>query len=406
MADEQIHIVHISDLQAGKACLAELETQGLEDTKLEERYAHYATELARDVREVFKEVQEPQRVHLLAVTGDITNTCSHREYRQASVFLNTLAKQLDVHYNNVAVLPGNHDVDWVAMRKKWGRRPLNTPQQRKDCAKIKEKMFKFRNWVNQLYKNNGSDHRYRVGYPIAFNHVECDKLVVVGLDSCERCIFERGHNRKKMAGDSNINYGHVSGSQLSNALSYYQDSRPDGIRICLLHHNPFPHSEADAASGLDDPDRLREALAKENISLILAGHMHRARYEILWDPAIRRDQICYTLITGPCCMQLNQRKFALGQYEEIYPNRYQIVSIDLVSRFVTVYLRRFSFERRASGTSPRGAWTSDTDPAYATPWGEYSLPLDPTNQQVWDQFKTVYGIAKGPVGLIDYSQRE
>ena len=370
-----INIVHLSDLQAGKACLASLKTHGFTKLSLAKRYEYYADGIAADAFRTLKAFRRPSRVDLLVLTGDVTHYAQPNEYKMASAFLKRLRAGLKVKCQNVAIVPGNHDVDWTRLSTKYGKKAPTRPAGLVQCAADPEKMASFRNWFNRIYQKPEVPYRYHFGQPVFFNRVTRRRqLCVIGLDSCERLT----HNQRE-------NHGYISQDQLQLAVERFQQEGPHKVKIALMHHNPFPHEEDDNPTGLKEPDRIRKGLEAAGVNLILAGHMHRARYELHTGDA---DQFCHIFIAGPCCMRHEYRQFPVGpkgytkekadpDKMEVFPNRYQLISINTSSYGAEVFLRRFSFERRME-VGTRGDWTADNDPGYTSMMGTVGVSLDPT----------------------------
>jgi hypothetical protein len=110
--------------------------------------------------------------------------------------------------------------------------------------------------------------------------------------------------------------------------------------------------------------------------------MHRARYDHP-EPYTDKgsDSLCHVFVTGPCCMQHSFRTFKIGKRlyeqdrdeedkrpEEVMPNRYELIRINPDTLTASVFLRRYSFERRYED-GRWGAWTTDTDPGFVDPYG-------------------------------------
>ena len=378
MSSDPICIMHISDLQAGKACLAHIEIQGSKLTP-KHRYRYYAEGLAKDVNHLLEEV-EVDRVDLLVLSGDVAHTAVKEEYVYASHFLERLLELLGMEdrRQDVIIVPGNHDVSWAALRRVWRgkKKPHDAPTIRA-CAGHKEKMQNFRNWFNRFYKKGSVRYRYNFGKPVYFDEVRRAELAVVGLDSCELLT----HNQA-------MNKGVVQYDQSEAARKFFS-ARPaeQKVKIAVLHHNPFPNEdEEDVGDCLKDRSRLLQALHGAGVVLVLAGHMHRARYDrpepyTGGDPA----HYCHVLATGPCCMCHEYRTFRIGKDlfprgpkspdnrpKEVMPSRYELIRINPDAMTATVFLRRYSFERRYED-GRWGAWTNDSDPGFVNEEGQRSI---------------------------------
>ncbi len=103
----EVDVIHLSDLQIGARC----------------RFP--ATSAASDLRAALVDdfgrlVQqghlEPGRPRIIAVTGDIADSATRREYEQARDLLRSLGEELGVAPSRIVVVPGNHDVSWLKSR--------------------------------------------------------------------------------------------------------------------------------------------------------------------------------------------------------------------------------------------------------------------------------------------------
>ncbi len=391
-----INIVHLSDLQAGASCLAEVATEGLEDASVEARYRHYAGVLAEDIRECLHTTPSDQ-VDLLAVTGDVANQARKEEYDCAKIFLDKLVGDLGMRWHNMAIVPGNHDVDWTVLEERFGKgeRLPKTGDRRKACCQCQEKMARFSKWVNALARKHETEHIYEAFRPVIFRNVEavkCGQFAVVGLDTSEALTHDQESNR-----------GHVGHEQLEQAEGYLKDCGSDRIKLVLMHHNPFVHEGDDSSSGLSKPARVVRGLVGVGVRLVLAGHMHRPQYSLAVGATRSGEKTFHCLVTGPCCMQHQHRQLHVGQHTEVLPNRYQLVSIDPESQVVAVRLRQFSFERRCK-TGDLGDWTADTGPEYGGPDGLFHISLNPNDDQMREAWVRVFkGLPPGFPGALGRS---
>ena len=384
-----INIVHISDLQAGQACLAEAEVDGLEETHVELRYRHFAAVLADDIERVLKAIPSA-KADLLVFSGDIVNRAREDEYRKATIFLSTVVEALGIAWRNVLVVPGNHDVDWAVLEARFGKEPPRGPESLGLCAAASEKMSNFATWLNGLYESHGVSYRYAASRPLLFRDLDRDELAVVGLDSCGMLT----HNQEE-------NHGFVGRDQLSEAIDFFRDAGEQRVKLAFLHHNPFVHQGEDSASGLEKPAGLVQGLTGAGVALLLAGHMHRPQFRDGLSYFESEARVCHILVAGPCCMTRSERKLTVGKYVEVLPNRYQVISIDPQKSIAAVRLRRFSFERR-SRTGPLGDWTVDTDPGYVNGRGLFYISLEPAMEKMRRAWTDALGeLPQGLSGLFE-----
>lgn len=358
-----MNILHLSDLQAGANCLARLPLGLLHDDKLpvSRRLEHYADVMARDVSGCLAR-KGFGTVDVIALTGDVAERATVDEYDEATIFLERLVGTTGVAWRNVAIVPGNHDVSWSDLKKacpppKKGRK-FNAVK----CAGYKVKMANFANWLNALYRKHKVSVRYHFGQPILF---AASNARIVGLDVTEALTY--AHN-------GSTNRPVISQRQLDAATAALK-CKKRVLRIAIMHHNPFPNPDEPKQSGLQDEQRVLQALQAAGAHLILAGHMHRGRTVIHVIPGTGDTAAVPTLVTGPCCMRHPERTFAFGQNSEVLPNRYQLISVNRQNGSVVNQFRRLSMEKLEQSAGCCGDWTADTDLAYANRYGERALSI-------------------------------
>ncbi len=346
-----VRILHISDLQAGRDCLAESRP---DRATVRYSYESFADKLADDVLSCMSG-DVPDAV---IFTGDVAATGNKREYESASFFLERLLDRLGTPWTNVALIPGNHDVNWRLLEREYKRQSKGRRFDAHKCARMPIKMSVFRKWFEGSY---GGVYRYTPGQPLLFDKLSKPQLLLLGLDSCEGITYRPSDNN-----------GLVSQDQLRTACELIEQNGADTLNVVMLHHNPFPFGKD--RTGLREAEGLLEALDKAGAHVILSGHMHRS---VAVAHVMGGKRQLRTLVTGPCCMRPEHRTFDIPGYshQEVLPNRYQLIEINLSDALIKVMLRRFSFERLSRGT--HGAWTSYSDPSYAEYWGEFtsSLPV-------------------------------
>ncbi len=346
-----IKILHLSDLQAGSDCLAECNDGPL---NIEDSYKRYADKLVNDVSTMLNgDIPD-----ILVLSGDIASKGQPHEYDYASIFLQNLTSQLKISPNNIVIVPGNHDVNWALLEKNYKKKHRGAKFNKDICASMEDKMFSFQGWLNQVYPKK-LRYNYSLGNPIVFNKIQKPQILVVGLDSCERITYRRQDN-----------IGSISIKQVGKACKYIEKNGKDKINIVVMHHNPFPFDNESSCLKASKP--ILKMLDQAGVHLILAGHMHKA---IKATHETGTPFNMHTLTTGPCYLKPKGRTFPIQGYkhQEVFPNRYQLLFLDLTSKTVTALLRRFSFERMTNGTF--GNWTYDADPEFVDFYGSHTLPL-------------------------------
>jgi 3',5'-cyclic AMP phosphodiesterase CpdA len=174
---------------------------------------------------------------IMAVSGDLTQHGTEREFREAAAFLKRLPGQ-------VIVVPGNHD---MAFLNPWKR------------ATQRLRIF----------------HEFITNDPEPF--YKDDELAVLGLNTARVTHLRNGRIREW---------------QIVKLEQKMRDVRPGTIRVLVTHH-PFDLPEIFAASDIVGRGAGYMKRVVNSIDLMLAGHMHishagptAVRYDIGGDAAI------------------------------------------------------------------------------------------------------------------------
>lgn len=359
-----VHILHISDLQAGNTCLADRYAR---KESYKQSYGRYALKICADIKNELN-----LRPDMVVITGDVTEHGWPEEFCKAKYFIETLVDDLGIKWKNVLIVPGNHDVTWNKLKKhylkKFGKKKFDPTT----CSSMTIKMENFKKWLNKLYEGRGKGgYRYKMGEPIYFDNISYKKdIAFIGLDTCEGHTFRDKENQ-----------GHVSDSQLEKMTKLIKKYGENKFVIILMHHNPFPILEEPEQTGfrLKEAGKVTNLLMRMDTNLLLAGHMHRARYIVSHPIASKAGKKYFldTLITGPCCMKFTGRDFYIDDKheKEILPNRYQLLSLNPETGSCWIQFRKYSFEIEDSFSGSYGSWVCDSDVPYANPLGSGNLTL-------------------------------
>ncbi len=93
-----MYILHLSDLHFGTN----------EDAN------NWHGQLADDLRQLLPKLESSQRQFLdaLVISGDVANKSEPSEYEAAELFINRLVQDFGLQRNQIAIAPGNHDLNW------------------------------------------------------------------------------------------------------------------------------------------------------------------------------------------------------------------------------------------------------------------------------------------------------
>ena len=174
---------------------------------------------------------------LVLVTGDLVHIGLESEMIEAADWLGRLGPP-----EKIMFVPGNHD---------------NYAQDSLSAM--------YRHWGLYLPETGGPDGDYTSGYPLVR---EQDNLRLLGVNtSCVSRIFSAA--------------GKLGAEQLKR-LGHAMKKKPGDRRFqCLLiHHPPFPGMTR-PRKALRDSVQLREVVEQHSPDLVLYGHIHRNREDML-----------------------------------------------------------------------------------------------------------------------------
>jgi 3',5'-cyclic AMP phosphodiesterase CpdA len=212
-------LVHVSDLHFGRPAVAE-RLNGL--------------------RELIREL-DPDG---LAVSGDLTQRCSNREFRMAREYLDSIGEIAPY-----VVIPGNHDIRWLgAVARNLGvagllRKPAHD--------------FKYSRYTRHISEKLSPS-------------LEVPGAVIAGLNTAHGIIRGSITNRFKDLGV----IGHVRKRDIEIVREAFENADPDAARIVMIHHNPIEGS-ASGRHGLSNTEQALQAFADLGAELILCGHDHQ-----------------------------------------------------------------------------------------------------------------------------------
>lgn len=179
----------------------------------------------------------------IAISGDLTQRCTNREFRRAREYLDLLAKIAPY-----VVIPGNHDIRWLgAVIRNLGVVGL-----------IGNKAHEFK---YSRYKKHISDD--------LSPSLEVSGAVIAGLNTAHG--ITRGSLTKRFKDLGVI--GHVRSQDVQRAEKAFSSAAPDAARIVMIHHNPIKGSLS-GRHGLANTDQALDAFAEIGADLVLCGHDH------------------------------------------------------------------------------------------------------------------------------------
>lgn len=162
---------------------------------------------------------------MVVVSGDLTQSATPDEFKEAKAFLDSLERP-------VFAVPGNHDIPATNL---WER-------------------------FTDPYK------RWRRYYSDAKEPVWCnDEVALLGINTARRIGLHW-----------NWAYGRITREQLED-LEHRLAALPKGVvRIVVAHHPFLPPEKAPDTKLVGRVDKALELFARHDVRIVVAGHLHRA----------------------------------------------------------------------------------------------------------------------------------
>lgn len=180
----------------------------------------------------------------VAVSGDLTQRCSNREFRMAREYLDSIGEIAPY-----VVIPGNHDIRWLgAVARNLGFAGM------------------LRKHAHDFKYSRYTRHVSEVLSP----SLEVPGAVIAGLNTAHG--ITRGSLTRRFRDLGVI--GHVRKSDIENVKRAFEDADPDAARIVMIHHNPIKGATS-GRHGLANTEQALHAFASLGAELILCGHDHQ-----------------------------------------------------------------------------------------------------------------------------------
>ncbi|MBO4271819.1 pentapeptide repeat-containing protein [Microbispora triticiradicis] len=303
-----ITVLHVSDTQFGAH-----HRHGAEGVTEQDRtYSSLAARLLADV----KRLREERGVSpdLVVASGDLAEWARPAEFDQFYDFLTELASGLGLSRSRVAMVPGNHDVNW----KKCEAYFLNC--QGDDTEPVPPYWPKWEPYAQMFtrFYDGVPGVSFARDQPWTLFEVPELKTVIAGLNS----TMAESHRDED-------HYGYCGEAQLrafAESLSAFE--REGWLRIGVMHHNPVIDDEHDDAF-LRDRAAFREIVAP-HLHMLLHGHTHQGRVESFGPDALP------VLCSGSAGVRQSARP-------DDVPNQYQLVEITRTG--LRVHGRRYNPDR-------------------------------------------------------------
>ncbi|MBX7084408.1 MAG: metallophosphoesterase [Nannocystaceae bacterium] len=327
----------------------------LSDVHIEhaDQAALWYSQLAADLRE-----QGVTKLDGLVVTGDLVQRAQPTEYDAAANLLESILEGFGLRQSSVAVVPGNHDVNWLVSGSAYTlrrRKELSTPLEPGTFRAHGDDVVEVRDestWPHR-FDAYAEFHRRVTGqtYPVDFR--EQGTLVTLATMPAVQIL---GLNS---AWESDHIFPHrtsIHPLALGGALKQLPSSDPAVVRIAAFHH-PLAGSDPAVIKDLGFLQRL----ALDGFRLALHGHVHRADTE-----QYRYDKA----IDGRKLGVVTAGTFGAPTHEWVpgYPLQYNLLRIGLQQVTVETRCRR----ELTGAWEPDARWLAG---AGADPVPRYTISL-------------------------------
>jgi 3',5'-cyclic AMP phosphodiesterase CpdA len=212
-------LVHISDLHFGRPAVAER-------------------------LDALREFIVENRPDAVAVSGDLTQRCSNKEFSHARAYLDSLGETAPY-----VVIPGNHDIRWLgSVARNLGLAGLFREQAHK---------FKYSRYLRYISDELSPS-------------LEVPGAVIAGVNTAHG--ITRGSITRRFRDLGVI--GQVKHADMMRLREVYENAAPDAARIVMIHHNPI-RGELSGRHGLANSEQALHAFSDLGTELILCGHDHQ-----------------------------------------------------------------------------------------------------------------------------------
>jgi WD40 repeat protein/3',5'-cyclic AMP phosphodiesterase CpdA len=313
-----ITLLHLSDLQFGQHHrFGSDETSPLSSDSL-------LTSLTRDLDELQRE--HDVTPDLVVLTGDLAERGAKPEFEQLFQFLVRLTEHLKLTRDRVALVPGNHDINWHACQAYFSNCLADGVEPRPPYA---DKWRHFV-WLFQEFYREHPSITFPEGQPWTLFEIPELSVVIAGMNST-MAESHRDEDHYGLLGRQQIDW-FAERLRLKAKLGW--------LRIGALHHNIRRGAVSDDEN-LRDAELLDPLAAYLNV--ILHGHTHQGKADWL-SPKVP------VLSTGSAAVAGTARPAEI-------PNQYQLI------RFTQSGIRRWTRsylpELQRWGGDNRGSASAD-----------------------------------------------
>jgi 3',5'-cyclic AMP phosphodiesterase CpdA len=205
---------------------------------------HFGRPAVAERLDALQEYIAETRPDAVAISGDLTQRCTNKEFSNARAYLDTLGEVAPC-----VVIPGNHDIRWLgAVARNLGFAGL---------FREKAHQFKYSRYVRYFSDDLSPS-------------LEVPGVVIAGVNTAHGVT--RGSITRRFRDLGVI--GQVKHADMVRVRQAFEHASPDAARIVMMHHNPI-RGELSGRHGLANTEQALHAFANLGTELILCGHDHQ-----------------------------------------------------------------------------------------------------------------------------------
>jgi len=354
-------LVHLSDIECGQESRAESESEAA-------GYERCARRLVDDIKGQLSRHQELSSAQVgLIVTGDSATKGKKTEFEKAEATIKLIRDSLGIPPDQVAVVPGNHDVSRTdceeAFKARWPGLDRKDPTNRERARGLSKKLEKFGGFFHNVCSREFNGPETVVSFD-AFSRLG---IALVGLDTTYPCTFHPDDNYGLLRHDAVT----AAGIKLKSMLEKDRQLVP----VVAMHHCPsplldqLPKDKSYLYNATQAMDWLRDA----GFCVVLCGHEHQQRSVL----DLRSNYSVFA--AGSYGLNLKGLRSRYHGEERYESNRYEIVLADPEGS------SEFLLRKLRIPGSLDSEWVEDTDYGPATfPFHLRRPQIDePSGPSVW-----------------------
>ncbi len=225
---------------------------------------HFGTELPPLIPALISSAKTLQP-DLTIISGDLTQRARASQFRQTVKFLTQLPAP-------ILSVPGNHDIS------------LYNPFER-----LLFPFWKYQHWIGKRTANEWKN----------------DEIAILGLNSVTPF--------KGMG-------GFITDKQLNNVATFFEN-QPHKIKMVVMHHNLI---QSERHRIINDADKILSVFGAAGVNLVLGGHIHLPKIELLHKPYL--NHALYIITAGTA---ISHRTSA--------PNSFNVIDLSQNTFTLSVY---------------------------------------------------------------------